>query len=71
MAETRNVHLAVKGMTCGGCANAVTRVVRKADPEAIVNVDLASGRVEARTVADPAQLAAAITKAGYEAQLAA
>ncbi len=67
MSAPHDIVLSVKGMTCGGCANAVTRVVKKTDPEAQVQVDLASGRVEARTRADAAQLAAAITKAGYEA----
>ncbi|PSC04597.1 heavy metal transporter [Alsobacter soli] len=62
-----DVVLAVKGMTCGGCANAVTRVVKRLDPNAEVSVDLPNARVNARTSADPHGLAEAITKAGYEA----
>jgi copper chaperone len=62
-----DVVLAVQGMTCGGCATAVTRVVKKIDPQAEVSVDLPNARVNARTSADPHGLAEAITKAGYEA----
>lgn len=67
MGEAKSIILSVKGMTCGGCAEAVKRVIRKADPAADVSVDLASGRVETSTQADGAVLAAAVTKAGYEA----
>lgn len=67
MAVAENLVFAVKGMTCGGCAEAVKRVIRKSDPAADVTVDLATGRVEARTVGKAADLAVAITKAGYEA----
>ncbi|HEX6945661.1 MAG TPA: heavy-metal-associated domain-containing protein [Casimicrobiaceae bacterium] len=61
------VVLEVSGMTCQGCVNAVTRIVRKADPAAEVSVDLANGRVNARTVVDPHSLAEAVTKGGYDA----
>ncbi|MCP8939182.1 heavy-metal-associated domain-containing protein [Alsobacter sp. SYSU M60028] len=68
MSQTREpVVLKVEGMTCGGCANAVTRIVKRADPEADVKVELESGRVEARTTADIHKLAESITKAGYAA----
>lgn len=68
MSQTREpVVLNVEGMTCGGCANAVTRIVKRADPQADVKVDLESGRVEATTTADIHNLAEAITKAGYAA----
>ena len=58
----------VKGMTCEGCVAAVTRVVRKADPQAEVAIDLSSGNVDITSAAEPAALTAAIEKAGYEAQ---
>lgn len=67
MADRENLVFAVKGMTCGGCAEAVKRVIRKSDPAADVNVDLATGRVVAATIGKSSDLAAAITKAGYEA----
>ena len=65
--SAKTIVLAVTGMTCGGCAEAVKRVIRKSDPDAAVTVDLDSGRVEVNTIADPAVLAAAVTKAGYAA----
>ncbi|MEN9753680.1 MAG: hypothetical protein RLZ07_62 [Pseudomonadota bacterium] len=70
MTEVKSIVLNVKGMTCGGCAEAVKRVIRKADAAAEVSVDLTSGRVEASTQADGIALAAAITKAGYDATVA-
>ena len=67
MAQSEKLVFSVKGMTCGGCAEAIKRVIRKSDPAADVTVDLASGRVEAVTSGNANELAAAITKAGYEA----
>jgi len=63
--------LNVEGMTCGGCVEAVKRVIRKADPTAEVEIDLSSGRVEAVTVVAAQDLAQAVSKSGYAAQLAA
>ncbi len=60
--------LNVKGMTCEGCVAAVTRVVKKADPQADVAIDLSSGNVDITSTAERAALTAAIEKAGYEAQ---
>ncbi len=64
------VRLDVKGMTCQGCVNAVTKIVKRKDPEADVRVDLASGRVEATTQIAADQLAAAVSAGGYEAKVA-
>lgn len=68
MAETQKpVVLEVAGMTCQGCVNAVTRIVRKADPQASVDVDLPTGRVNAVTTMDPHSLAEAVSRGGYDA----
>jgi copper chaperone len=67
MSEPIQVVLNVSGMTCEGCAKAVTRVVRRIDPQASVAVDLASGRVAIQTGVSAAALAAAISKSGYPA----
>jgi copper chaperone len=64
------VVLNVQGMTCGGCAASVEKIIRRADPAAIVRVDLASGRVEAETSAEAAMLAEAVSAAGYQAKAA-
>lgn len=62
------ITLEVTGMTCGGCAAAVERVIKTADRQAAVKVDLASGRVEAETMAPAAALVSAIGAAGYTAK---
>jgi copper chaperone len=56
----------VDGMTCEGCANAVTRTIQRLDPSAEVDVDLAHGRVRVTTFAQSIDVAQAITKAGYD-----
>ena len=48
---------------------AVKRVIRKADPTADINIALDTGRVEAVTSALAADLASAVTKAGYDAKV--
>jgi copper chaperone len=67
MATSETIRFRVEGMTCGGCAAAVTKVVQRQDPGAEVAIDLAKGMVDVRSAADAATLAAAITKAGYPA----
>ena len=57
----------VEGMTCDGCAAAVARTVKRLDPAAEVQVDLAAGRVAIRTDAQALSIAEALTKAGYTA----
>ncbi|MBE7248515.1 MAG: heavy-metal-associated domain-containing protein [Actinomycetospora chiangmaiensis] len=68
MDETRaELLMRVDGMTCDGCAAAVTRTVRRIDPEADVAVDRNAGRVAIRTDAQALVIAEALTKAGYAA----
>lgn len=47
------------------CVGAITRAVRQVDAAAEIAVDLASKRVEVRSAAGEAALAAAIREAGY------
>lgn len=61
------VTLNVTGMTCGGCVATVEKLIKREDPTAKVKIDLASGRVEAETAAEPAALIAAIESAGFGA----
>ncbi len=61
----------VAGMSCGGCAKAVEKIILKSDPNGKVSVDLEKAKVEAETSADPAALAAAMTAGGYPAKVAA
>jgi copper chaperone len=59
---------AVRGMTCGHCASAVTEEVSRIPGVTGVRVDVAAGRVSVeadRPVSDDA-VAAAVDEAGYE-----
>ena len=64
------VILKVDGMTCGGCAKSVEAIIRRVDPQAVVKVDLANGRVEAETNASVEVLSKAVTAGGYDAHQA-
>lgn len=58
----------IKGMSCGHCVMAVTKALSAVDGVRDVNVDLQSGvatYAEEKTV-DPAVIAEAVKKAGYE-----
>ena len=56
----------VSDMSCGHCVGAITQALKAADPQAQVQVDLASRsvRIEAPQLGEP-QLAEAIRAAGY------
>jgi copper chaperone len=55
----------VQGMSCGHCVGAVTQAVRTVDPQAQVQVDLATGKVEVQSQQDHAAIARAIEEEGY------
>ncbi|WP_019661430.1 heavy-metal-associated domain-containing protein [Stenotrophomonas hibiscicola] len=55
----------VEGMTCGGCARSVTKAIELIDPQASVQADPASRRVQVQTSASEAQIVAALTDAGF------
>ena len=56
----------VQGMSCGHCVGAVTQAVRSIDPQADVQVDLATGKVEVQSRQDHAAIARAIEEEGYK-----
>lgn len=60
------IELKVGGMTCGGCAKAVEKAVKREDPAADVVVDLATGAVRIASGKPAEAFAAAIEGAGYE-----
>jgi copper chaperone CopZ len=68
-ANAATARLAVRGMTCMGCVNAVTRVLSRVGGTAAVRVDLEAGRADVHGSAAPDDLVAAIRMAGYEAEL--
>ncbi|HEX6980063.1 MAG TPA: heavy metal-associated domain-containing protein [Alphaproteobacteria bacterium] len=55
----------VKGMTCDGCARAVTNAIKQRVPEAEVAVDLVAGQVRVGN-ASPDIVKAAVEDAGFE-----
>ncbi|MBU3889178.1 heavy metal translocating P-type ATPase [Methylosinus sporium] len=62
----------VQEMSCGKCVKHVTEAVQKAEPQAQVKIDLATGKVEVSpSPEDPEALAKIITDAGYPARVAA
>jgi len=65
MEKATMIKFNVQGMTCGGCARAVTDAVQQADPAASVDVEVAGKTVSVESSADPARLKAAIEDAGY------
>jgi copper chaperone len=67
MDERKELILAVHGMTCDGCARAVTKAVQRLDPEAVVEVERDAERVRVVTTAQALEIAEALGRAGYEA----
>ena len=56
----------IDGMTCDGCARAVTRALQRVSPGREITVDHAHGRVEiAGAAVDEKLLRAAIEEAGF------
>ena len=64
--KTMNQSFQVQGMTCGHCVKAVTEAVKTLDPQAAVQVDLASGKVEVQSEKERAAIAGAIEEEGYK-----
>lgn len=52
-------------MSCGHCVKAVTEAVQSVDPQAHVEVDLASKKARVESKAKPEQLSKALSEAGY------
>ena len=66
------ITLHVEGMTCGHCIKQVTQAIHRIEPDALVNVDLATGSVLINSLKeDRAQFAEAISEAGYQVTAAA
>ena len=66
-----SIKLKIDGMHCGGCQNAVRRVLTSVPSVSAVTVDLAAGSavVEAGADVDPAKLVSAVEQAGYVARV--
>ncbi|KQP22720.1 heavy-metal-associated domain-containing protein [Pseudorhodoferax sp. Leaf267] len=56
----------VQDMSCGHCVGSITKAVQAVDPQARVEIDLPTHRVQITPAqADAAQLRDAITQAGF------
>ncbi len=58
----------VKSMTCGGCANAITRSIQAVDEFAMVKIQLPLKRVEVETGLPRDELLKLFDDAGYPAE---
>jgi copper ion binding protein len=61
-------NITVSGMTCGHCANSVSKEITSIDGVSNVVVDVATGKVTITSSAqlDATQIAAAVEEAGYQ-----
>lgn len=59
------IALTVNDMTCGGCVASITRVVKGLDPDAKVQANVETKRVDIDSVVDTDAVIAAIANAGY------
>lgn len=55
----------LQDMTCGGCVRGVTRAIHSVDPDARIEADPPTHRVEVTTTASREAIAAALTEAGF------
>lgn len=71
MNNERNIQLSVHGMTCGSCVRHVANALRGVEGVRDVTVDMRVGqaRVVGEDDLDGATLCAALTAAGYSAQV--
>ncbi len=61
------IELTVKDMTCNHCVSVVTKAVMSVDPNATVNVDLPSKRVQVDSASGVGAFTKALEEAGYPA----
>ena len=59
------LELTLPTMTCGHCVGAVTKAIQQADPQAQVEIDLASHRVRVQTNKPRETIVSAVGEAGY------
>lgn len=60
------IELLIKGMTCSGCTEAVSRAIRKVPGVTDVSVELEAGRARVAGTATHKDLAAAVETAGFD-----
>ncbi|MFL9964624.1 heavy-metal-associated domain-containing protein [Paraburkholderia sediminicola] len=55
----------VKDMSCGGCANSITRAVNSVDPAATLDIDVTTKVVKIDSALPLGRLVAVIEEAGF------
>lgn len=65
------IELTVKDMTCNHCVGVVTKTVKSVDPNATVDVDLSTKRVQVNSTGSLDAFTKALEEAGYPASPAA
>lgn len=59
--------LRIDAMTCGGCARSVTATIKDVDPNAKVEIDVASKVVEVESAQDQQKILEALSEDGFPA----
>ena len=59
------LELTLPTMTCGHCVSVVSKAIKQTDPQALVEIDLASHRVRVETTEDRETIESAVAEAGY------
>jgi copper chaperone CopZ len=70
VSDEKRARLSISGMTCGGCADTVKRVLSRVPGVTAVEVDLDKGAASVGGTAGGPALVAAVVAAGYDARLA-
>jgi copper chaperone len=60
-----NQTFTVQGMTCGHCEKAVTRAIKRVDPQAEVKIDRTQNLVQVESAKAHEELSKAIAEEGY------
>ncbi|MCL5426859.1 MAG: heavy-metal-associated domain-containing protein [Gammaproteobacteria bacterium] len=55
----------IPNMTCGGCANSVTKALLSVDPEARIETDPPERKVQVDSTLDESAFLEALSEAGY------
>lgn len=59
----------IVNMKCGGCARGVTAIIQDIDPNAKIDIDLATKVISIDTIANIEQMRASLAKGGFLAQV--
>jgi copper chaperone len=59
------IEFKVDAMSCGHCVSLITDTIKQVDPQARVEADLASKKVQVESSQDRGRIAQALTEVGY------